>query len=164
MEVAGKDEEAAGSLAADKAAIAGGGAGKSKNALHSVIRSKGFVWLANYPQSAHYWSHAGHYFSLESLGIWWVTTALSEWPKQRPDINKVLEDFDRGEGRFGDRRQEIVFIGIDLDQDVVEELLDACLLSDAEMQEYLKRAKPNAVHVDFTSDPPQVLAAGAPSA
>jgi hypothetical protein len=40
--------------------------------LHAVIRSKGFVWLANAPKNLNYWSHAGHFFSLESLHEWCV--------------------------------------------------------------------------------------------
>ncbi|KAJ1473717.1 CobW/HypB/UreG, nucleotide-binding domain-containing protein, partial [Baffinella frigidus] len=42
--------------------------------MHSVLRSKGFVWLANQADNMHYWSHAGHFFALEPLGPWWAAT------------------------------------------------------------------------------------------
>jgi len=48
--------------------------------LHSIIRSKGFVWLASHAQSALYWSHAGAHFSLNPLGLWWAATAKENWP------------------------------------------------------------------------------------
>ncbi|EKX54519.1 hypothetical protein GUITHDRAFT_59931, partial [Guillardia theta CCMP2712] len=101
-------------------------------------------WLANLPQNIHYWSHAGHYFSLEGLGNWWVATNPAEWPRNREELDKILADFERvpenlGSGRFGDRRQEIVFIGIDMDQEAIEALMDGCLLTDDEMKIYIQR-------------------------
>ncbi|EKX46337.1 hypothetical protein GUITHDRAFT_70755, partial [Guillardia theta CCMP2712] len=83
-----------------------------------IIRSKGFVWVANQHRSAQYWSHAGHYFELRALGLWWAATALDKWPdggdNSSKEVQKIVEDFSREEPsqRWGDRRQEIVFIGI----------------------------------------------------
>ena len=48
------------------------GSRTGKQVMHAVIRSKGFVWLANLPKTMHYWSHAGHFFSLEPLHEWSV--------------------------------------------------------------------------------------------
>jgi hypothetical protein len=45
--------------------------------LHAVIRSKGFVWLANAPKDINYWSHAGHFFSLEALHEWWIASPIN---------------------------------------------------------------------------------------
>jgi hypothetical protein len=71
-----------------------------------------------------------------------VLTSDDRWaavkPEQLPDgqlPEHVLPDFD---GEFGDRRQEIIFIGVGLQSGVVTKALDACLLSDDEMVEYRK--------------------------
>ena len=73
-------------------------------------------------QDIYYWSHAGHYFSMDRLGPWWAATPLSAWPTAPAERARIVADFDReplGPERlrtFGDRRQEIVFIGIDMQQ------------------------------------------------
>ena len=48
----------------------------------------------------------------------------------------VRADF---QGKHGDRRQELVFIGVDMDKETMIEKLDACILSDAEMEAYESR-------------------------
>ena len=40
------------------------------------------------------------------------------------------------DGEFGDRRQEVVFIGVRMDKAAITALLDACLLTDTEMDSY----------------------------
>ena len=67
---------------------------------------------------------------------------MDEWPAKPDHIAKILDDFTRPAGpqaligamSIGDRRQEIVFIGIDMDQSALESMLDSCLLTDHEMQ------------------------------
>ena len=56
----------------------------------AIIRSKGFVWVANQHRSAQYWSHAGHYFELRALGLWWTATALDQWPDQGQSDSKEV--------------------------------------------------------------------------
>ena len=66
----------------------------------TVIRSKGFVWLATFHTAALYWDHSGGHFSLINIGQWWAAT--------EGGLEGHADEFD---GEFGDRRQEIVFIG-----------------------------------------------------
>jgi G3E family GTPase len=113
--------------------------------MHSVLRSKGFVWLANAPQTMHYWSHAGHFFALEALGPWWGATDAREWPHTLDEVQRILDDWYHDDMTTGDRRQEIVFIGVDMDQDAIEEVMDRCLLSDKEMQLYQQHVSRNRV-------------------
>ena len=92
---------------------AGAAAVKKDAGLAHVIRSKGFTWLATYHTAALYWSHAGTHFELKNVGSWWAAVE----PQNLPDgtvPQHVLGDF---EGEFGDRRQEIIFIGMKLDED-----------------------------------------------
>ena len=57
------------------------------------------------------------------MGNWWAATPLEEWPTSRSAVQSIIEDFEPplggagGDGGpAGDRRQEIVFIGMGLDQ------------------------------------------------
>ena len=57
----------------------------------------------------------------------------TEWPADGNQRAVILSDFD---GRYGDRRQEIVFIGSGMDRTGIEEALDSALLTDDELQKY----------------------------
>lgn len=54
-----------------------------------------------------------------------------------PQVEFIMEDFD---GEYGDRRQEIIFIGTALSEKDIIEALDTCLLTDSEMEDYKQRA------------------------
>lgn len=93
-----------------------------------VLRSKGFVWLANRPEVAGLWTQAGRVFSLEPAGVWWAAVPEDQRAKPRETLSMTT-----WHPEFGDRRQEIVFIGRGLDSSGLTAALDACLLTDAEM-------------------------------
>lgn len=103
----------------------------------TVVRSKGFFWLASRPQEQMVWSQAGGLFQLSPGGVWWADTPSEEWPPEgSPDLAQVVSDSVEG---CGDRRQELVFIGLGFSQGgektgevVLRRALDACLLTDAE--------------------------------
>ena len=122
-----------------------------ENPFLGVLRSKGFTWLA--PSSwtgvmedawrhdtAMYLSHAGRHMSIDSAGKWWATVPREQMDKFFEDDmvkekDRILkEDFISEE--FGDRRQELVFIGMDIDKQAITSALDECLLSDEEMESY----------------------------
>ena len=75
------------------------------NDTDGIIRSKGFIWMANSPYSIDFWSQAGSSCSLEQYGL--------------------AEE----ESKY----QEIVFIGQNIDHNLVNKKLDTCLLSNEEM-------------------------------
>lgn len=115
--------------------------------IKTVIRSKGFMWMSNSHTTAYYWSHAGSNFEIRDEGDWWVAVEDSAWPDNPLQRDVILQDFDL-ESEFGDRRQEIVFIGVGMDQDKICEQLDSALLTDEEMQKYVARwcAAPDPAH------------------
>lgn len=126
--------QAEGDIKGDNGVGAVAGAAQDDTGLEHVIRSKGFTWLATYHTAALYWSHAGTHFELKNVGSWWAAVE----PQNLPDgavPEHVVGDF---EGEFGDRRQEIIFIGMKLDEDKIVAALDACLLSEKEMAQYQK--------------------------
>ncbi|XWX03119.1 GTP-binding protein [Aggregatilineales bacterium SYSU G02658] len=97
--------------------------------LEGVLRSKGIVWLAHDNDTAGTWSQAGRLVRLEPAGTWWALAEPEDYPDD-PDFvasiqREMLPD-------IGDRRQELVFIGQQLDEPRLRAALDACLLTDAE--------------------------------
>ena len=115
--------------------------------IRNVLRSKGFVWLASTHGCAWYWSHAASAFEIVDEGDWWSAIPDEEWPELQDQRQALLADF---AGPWGDRRQEIVFIGIDMDEPAIVALLDQCLCSDAEMDKYTDDSKldPDPEHTD----------------
>lgn len=90
----------------------------------NVVRAKGFFWLATRPDWMAEISQAGALVRHERMGRWWA--AVPE--DQRPDSPEVLRYLESvWDARFGDRRQEIVLIGIGMDQAALTARLDACL-------------------------------------
>jgi G3E family GTPase len=96
----------------------------------NVLRSKGFFWLASRPDAAGEWSQAGGVIRHGPAGIWWAAAPREHWPEDPEKRARIEADFD---GEYGDRRQEIVFIGQHLDPDKTRGILDDCLLTDDEM-------------------------------
>jgi G3E family GTPase len=102
----------------------------SDDQLSGVLRSKGFCWLASRPDDAMLWSQAGCSISLSSEGSWWAAVPQDDWPDDAASRDDLLRDF---LAPYGDRRQELVLIGIDMDQARLESALRQCLLTDEEM-------------------------------
>lgn len=95
-----------------------------------VVRSKGFFWLASRMDEAGLWSQAGGLLRIEYAGRWYAATPKDQWPEQLPGDAALERDW---HAEYGDRRQELVFIGSDMKRDTIEAVLDTCLLTDAEM-------------------------------
>lgn len=97
--------------------------------MNPVLRSKGHVWLATRPADTALWSQAGDTLTFELVGTWWADTLRDEWPDDpglRAEIDAVWD------AEAGDRRQELVFIGLHMDESAIRAALDVCLLTDAE--------------------------------
>jgi G3E family GTPase len=95
-----------------------------------VLRSKGYCWLANHWDMSMLLSLTGSTAQLHPLGAWWAIVPRSQWPSDEMP-SEILRDF---EGPFGDRRQELVFIGVGMDRTAVCAALDAALLSESELE------------------------------
>ncbi|WP_315802711.1 zinc metallochaperone GTPase ZigA [Bradyrhizobium sp. SZCCHNS3002] len=90
-----------------------------------VIRAKGHFWLATRPQWLGEISQAGAIVRTSALGFWWAAVPQKLWPEDLDWRTRMLGRWDEV---YGDRRQEIVFIGSNMDEAGLSARLDACLL------------------------------------
>ncbi|KAI0205550.1 P-loop containing nucleoside triphosphate hydrolase protein [Astrocystis sublimbata] len=101
-----------------------------------LLRSKGFLWLATRNEQFGEWSQAGIMLTISGGGEWRATIPESEWP-EGPKVREALKaDF---QGEWGDRRQEIVFIGQEMRKGGEKRLrkaFDACLLTNVEFKRW----------------------------
>ena len=95
-----------------------------------VVRSKGFFWLACAPAMAGQWSQAGAVARHGPAGIWWAAVPPKQWPDDPESVALIRSKWDE---QVGDARQELVLIGMQMDQAALCAALDACLLNDEEM-------------------------------
>lgn len=94
----------------------------------TLLRSKGFFWLASRPDHAGSWSQAGGVMHHGLAGRWWASVPKEQWPAE------YLDDIEsQWEEPYGDCRQELVFIGQNVDANKACMELDACLLTEAEL-------------------------------
>jgi G3E family GTPase len=96
----------------------------------TLLRSKGFFWLASRPDHAGSWSQAGGMMQHGLAGRWWASVPKQEWPEEY-----LLDIQSQWAEPYGDCRQELVFIGQNVDAEKVRRELDDCLLTDAELAE-----------------------------
>ena len=97
---------------------------------NGVLRSKGYFWLATRLDKVGVWSQAGRVARLDVGGFWWAAIPREEWP----DIPAIHDSIAKvWHPEFGDCRQELVFIGIDIDEPLIRDSLDRCLLTDDEL-------------------------------
>lgn len=149
------------------------GKGPESNVFFGVLRSKGFCWIA--PKrwndstgdpwrhdTVMYWSHAGKHFGIGAAGKWWGTLTRQQLkdyfagdPKEYERI--LSEDFVSEE--YGDRRQEIVFIGVGIDEVAITKALDDCLLKDKGMERYREELN-NYINIRATKESPGLINIG----
>ena len=101
---------------------------------NNIIRSKGLFWLASRPEQALVWSQAGGSLKADSAGVWWSSMPFDERIKYLSFVEnqKLIEkDWDK---KFGDRKNELVFIGQDMDEKLIRAQLDYCLSTEDEIK------------------------------
>jgi G3E family GTPase len=95
-----------------------------------LLRSKGFFWLASKHMEAGSWSQAGGMMRYGFAGRWWRFVPKEQWPQDPESSAAILKNW---EAASGDCRQELVFIGQNIDFVLLNAELDDCLLNDEEM-------------------------------
>ncbi len=95
-----------------------------------LLRSKGYFWLASRHDMIGMWSQAGGSAEYQPVGFWWATAPKSHWPEERESTQSIMKDWQEP---YGDRRQQLVYIGQSLPKDEMLEALKKCLLDDREL-------------------------------
>lgn len=109
--------------------------------MKPVLRSKGFCWIDSEPLKINEWAHAGRTLSVSPKTWWWSVLEPDQlnfqvsYPGAKNEYDSVRKD--KWHREWGDRRQELVFIGgPDMDKKTITKLLDDCLLTDLELQRF----------------------------
>jgi G3E family GTPase len=95
-----------------------------------VLRSKGFFWIATRPSMIGVWAQAGGVSSVEPGGLWYAATPEEDWEIEPEELEEVKMRWDSD---FGDRMNELVLIGQNLNKETLIKNFDTCLLTDKEL-------------------------------
>jgi len=102
--------------------------------MGELLRSKGFIWIASTHWVMGGWQQAGNILRIDAEGPW-MCEEPELWEGTPAEV-EVIKDMLQENGQkyeYGDRRQELVFIGVGLKHKELQATLDECLLNDAEM-------------------------------
>jgi len=100
----------------------------------NIIRSKGLFWLASRSNQALLWSSAGGSCKADNAGVWWASMPFTErinYASFNENQDQIESDWD---AQFGDRKNELVFIGQHLNKEKMITELNQCLLKPSEMK------------------------------
>jgi len=100
----------------------------------NIIRSKGLFWLASRPDEAINWSQAGGSLRADKAGVWWASMPFKERMNYASFIENQKFIESRWDKRFGDRLNELVFIGQDLEKGYIISELENCLCTESEIK------------------------------
>ncbi|WP_223587531.1 GTP-binding protein [Neobacillus bataviensis] len=97
-----------------------------------IVRAKGIVWCATRNDLALLFSQAGPSIQLEPVSYWIASLPTEQQTQYFEENPELRNDWDE---KYGDRKNELVLIGIDMDKKLVKASLDRCLLTDEEMKQ-----------------------------
>jgi len=105
--------------------------------LAGLLRAKGYVWLASKPEWVLSYSRAGNSATHEPVGRWWAHQPdKSRWPPKGSPERIAIDE--RWREPYGDRLNEVVFIGQKMDRAVIEAAWKACHLTFTETRKGMK--------------------------
>ena len=90
-------------------------------------------WLASRPEQALNWGQAGGSLKADSAGVWWCSMPFEKRSQYLTFIENQEHIESGWDTKFGDRKNEIVFIGKDMDEELIRTLLDSCIATDEEI-------------------------------
>ncbi|WP_412467696.1 GTP-binding protein [Pedobacter sp. KLB.chiD] len=102
----------------------------------NIIRSKGIFHLAAMPEKAINFSQAGGSLRIDLAGVWWASMPQHEREQYTDYLENRTEIEVEWDNDFGDRKNELVFIGQEMDNEELKKSLEYCLLTDTEIKIY----------------------------
>lgn len=99
----------------------------------NIIRSKGMFWLSSRPEQALVWGQAGGSLRADSAGVWWDSMPYQKRTQYVAFLENQELIEDGWDKTFGDRRNEIVFIGQDMNESQIKSELKACIATEEEL-------------------------------
>jgi G3E family GTPase len=106
-----------------------------------VIRAKGLFWLASRPNDAINFSQAGGSLRIEKAGVWWCSMPFGERIRYQAYLENKEYIESKWSKQWGDRMNELVFIGQDIEKDQMIAELEKCLLQDDEIPLFENKTK-----------------------
>mgnify|MGYP001202740057 FL=1 len=100
---------------------------------NTVIRSKGLFWLSSRPDQALVWSQAGGSLKADGAGVWWSSMTFEKRMRNLSFVQNQKEIESDWDKNFGDRKNELVFIGQKMDEQLIRKELDYCLATEEEL-------------------------------
>eukprot|EP00434_Breviolum_minutum_P015720 symbB.v1.2.013852.t1/scaffold989.1/size146301/2 len=107
--------------------------------FQGVLRSKGFAWCDDAPLHCHRWSQAGRCISCQRDDFWWhhLTQEQRRFRCTSPGADEEFRALQqKWHTEWGDCRQELVFIGTNIHEQAIVELLETCLLTAQEFEKF----------------------------
>ena len=108
-------------------------------AVLRVVRVKGLIWAHSHMEHRSHWfsgmaSLAGRHFAIKYEKPWRAATL----PAGGAGVAaaQVLQEQPHWQTPWGDRRTELVIIGQDMDHAAIQQALEACLMTESEMEWY----------------------------
>lgn len=105
----------------------------------NIIRAKGLFWLASRPNDAINFSQAGGSSRLETAGVWWISMPYAERIQYQAFVANKDYIESKWSKEWGDRTNELVFIGQDIDKENMIAELEKCLLTTEEVALFHKK-------------------------
>lgn len=100
---------------------------------NNILRTKGLFWIAALPDYALNFSQAGGSLKIENAGNWWASMPLQERLNYADYLENRKDIESRWDMGFGDRLNELVLIGQDMDKESLNDELSSCLLNHKEL-------------------------------
>ncbi len=98
-----------------------------------IIRSKGLFWIASRPEQALVWGQAGGSIRTDYAGVWWSSMPFEKRIQYLPFVENQQHIEAEWDVTFGDRKNELVFIGQDMNKQQIIAELNSCLATDEEL-------------------------------
>ena len=99
----------------------------------TVIRSKGLFWLTSRPGQAISWSQAGGSLKADSAGVWWSSMPYEKRIQYVAFVDNQKHIESNWDKFYGDRKNELVFIGQEMDEELIRKELTDCLSTEKEI-------------------------------